>query len=402
MKFSHSQQPRSSKTPAGLSKLFTYSSLILLGAGTALGGNYLANRPLQAQTPAARDTQVAQLPAPAPAAANFVIDVVEKVGPAVVRIDSARTVRTQTPDVFRDPAFRRFFGSQIPDPPSEQIQRGTGSGFIVNQDGVILTNAHVIDGADRVTVTLKDGRSFDGAVLGTDSLTDVAAIKIQADNLPTAPIGNSESLRPGEWAIAIGNPLGLDSTVTTGIISATGRTSSQIGAPDKRVAFIQTDAAINPGNSGGPLLNAQGEVIGINTAIIQNAQGLGFAIPINRAQAIAEELIANGKVEHPYLGIQMAALTPQVREQLKAERGIDLPDGGGVLIVGVLPNSPAARAGLQAGDAIASIAARNIEDPSDVQQAVDGVEVGDTLSVEILRDGKRVGLEVQVAALPTP
>src|SRR5919202_1353056 len=164
------------------------------------------------------------------------------------------------------------------------IERGTGSGFVIGGDGVILTNAHVVEGADTVNVTLKDGRSFQGQVLGADKVTDVAVVKIEANNVPVVAIGNSDKLLSGEWAIAIGNPLGLDNSVTAGIISATGRSSSDVGVPDKRIGFIQTDAAINPGNSGGPLLNASGEVIGMNTAIIQGAQGLGFAIPINTAK----------------------------------------------------------------------------------------------------------------------
>lgn len=205
---------------------------------------------------------------------NFVATAVERTGPAVVRIDSSRT--------FQNP--NSFSGSRV--------ARGTGSGFIFRRDGLILTNAHVVDGADRVTVTLKDGRRYPGRVLGEDRRMDVAVVEIQASNLPTVNMGNSDRLKPGEWAIAIGNPLGLDNTVTVGIISGTGRSSRDIGARGRNVNFIQTDAAINPGNSGGPLLNQRGQVIGINTAIIQGAQGLGFAIPINQAQQIANQLIS--------------------------------------------------------------------------------------------------------------
>ncbi|MEM6592520.1 MAG: trypsin-like peptidase domain-containing protein, partial [Cyanobacteria bacterium P01_C01_bin.73] len=227
---------------------------------------------------------------------NFIAEAVEQVGPAVVRIDAARTVTRRVPSVFNDPFFREFFGGfNLPEQPSTRVEQGTGSGFIVESNGTILTNAHVVAGADRVIVTLRDGREFPGEVIGEDSLTDVAVIRVQASGLPTVSIGNSDRIRPGEWAIAIGNPLGLDNTVTAGIISATGRSSTQVRIPDKRVSFIQTDAAINPGNSGGPLLNQRGEVIGMNTAIIGGAQGLGFAIPINTAQAIANELIANGR-----------------------------------------------------------------------------------------------------------
>lgn len=367
----------------------------------ALGGNYLVNAPLEAQTvePDA-EVQPARPALNTVTPTNFVSEVVEQVGPAVVRINASRTVSTRRPEVFNDPFFRRFFGSQIPDMPDTQMQRGTGSGFIVSEDGQILTNAHVVDGADRVTVTLKDGRTLEGEVMGTDPVTDVAVIKVEAVSLPTVSIGNSEQLRPGEWAIAIGNPLGLDNTVTTGIISGTGRTSSQVGVPDKRVDFIQTDAAINPGNSGGPLLNAQGEVIGINTAIIRNAQGLGFAIPIDRAQEIADQLIANGRVDHPYLGVQMAMLTPEVKEQLSSQ-GLTIAADEGVLIVDVVPNSPAARAGLEAGDVIRTIDGSTVTSPTDVQQAVAEVAVGENLPLELQRERRVVNRSVRVGVLPS-
>jgi S1-C subfamily serine protease len=281
--------------------------------------------------------------------------------------------------------------------------RGTGSGFIIKSDGLVLTNAHVVNGADTVTVTLKDGRDFTGQVLGQDELTDVAVVKIKASNIPTVSIGNSEQLRPGEWAIAIGNPLGLDNTVTAGIISATGRSSSDVGVPDKRVGFIQTDAAINPGNSGGPLLNQQGQVIGINTAIIGGAQGLGFAIPINRAQQIANQLVADGRVAHPYLGIQMATLTPNVKETLNKETnsGVRVQASEGVLIVGVAGNSPASRAGLQTGDVIQQINGRAVRTADDVQQAVEDSKIGGSLPVEVNRSGRSLTLSVRPDEFPT-
>ena len=269
-------------------------SLVLLGSGMTLAGGYMAGHSRQVSE-SASNLAVSRVnaapPLPAATDPNFVTRVVQKVGPAVVRINSSRTVRSRIPDEFNDPFFRRFFGSQLPQS-RERVERGTGSGFIISADGRILTNAHVVDGADTVTVTLKDGRTFGGKVLGEDPVTDVAVIKIQASQLPTVALGNSDQLKPGEWAIAIGNPLGLDNTVTVGIISATDRTSRALGSRNREVGFIQTDAAINPGNSGGPLLNQRGQVIGVNTAIIQGAQGLGFAIPINLAQQIANQLIA--------------------------------------------------------------------------------------------------------------
>ena len=331
---------------------------------------------------------------------NFVVAAVQKVGPAVVRINAARTVSSQTPNEFDDPMMRQFFGSA---PPSKRVERGTGSGCLVNANGQILTNSHVVNGADTVSVTLKDGRVFKGEVLGEDSVTDVAVIKIAANDLPVIPIGNSDGLRPGEWVIAIGNPLGLDNTVTAGIVSATDRSSSDIGVSDKRVGFIQTDAAINPGNSGGPLLNARGEVIGMNTAIISGAQGLGFAIPINTVQGISQQIITKGKVEHAYLGVQMLTLTPEVKQQLDTQsRGrIRVEAEKGILLVRVVPNSPANNAGLQAGDVIQSINDQPVTKTEQVQQLVERSNVGSQLKIKVQRGQKTEQVSVKLESLPT-
>ncbi|YAF98840.1 MAG: HhoA/HhoB/HtrA family serine endopeptidase [Nodularia sp. CChRGM 3473] len=380
-------------------------SLVLLGSGMTLAGGYLAGNPQQVSERASNlavSRVNAASPLPNATGSNFVTQVVQKVGPAVVRIESSRTVASRIPsELYNDPFFRRFFGS-LPEQ-QNRVQRGTGSGFILSQDGSILTNAHVVAGADTVRVILNDGRSFQGKVMGSDELTDVAVVKIQANNLPTVTVGNSDQLQPGEWAIAIGNPLGLDNTVTTGIISATGRSSNLIGAPDKRVEFIQTDAAINPGNSGGPLLNERGEVIGMNTAIIQRAQGLGFAIPINTAQRISNQLIATGKVQHTYLGIQMVGLTPQIKESLNSDpnSGVTVNEDKGVLIVRVMPNSPAARAGLRAGDVIQKLNGQSVADASSVQKAVENTQVGGDLRLELRRNGQNVNLAVRTGAFPT-
>lgn len=380
----------------------TYLSLVLLGAGTTLLGYLVSRHQLLPEISVVPTTLAAQASLPPTTDTNFVTAVVEKVGPAVVRIDSTKTVTSQAPDVFNDPFFRQFFGSQVPTQPDKQTESGTGSGFIIGADGRILTNAHVVDGADTVTVTLKDGRTFKGKVLGEDSVTDVAVVKIQADHLPTVALGNSEQLKPGEWAIAIGNPLGLDNTVTTGIISATGRSSSLVGVPDKRVSFIQTDAAINPGNSGGPLLNQRGEVIGMNTAIIQGAQGLGFAIPINTVQRISSQLIAKGKVEHPYLGIQMVALTPELKKNINSDpnSGLSVDDERGVLVVKVMPDSPAAKSGLRAGDVISKLNGQLVTDADTVQQAVESSSVGKDLQLEVHRNGQNKTLAVRAGAFP--
>jgi Do/DeqQ family serine protease len=385
-----------------------YLSLILLGAAIPISGNYVLSRnPLLAQ--AANSQEAVALPSattvgglPPTTDTNFVTAVVDKVGPAVVRINSSRTVTTQVPEVFRDPFFRDFFGSQLPRQPQRQVERGTGSGFIISADGRILTNAHVVDGADTVSVILKDGRKYQGKVLGKDPVTDVAVVKIEANNLPAVALGNSERLKPGEWAIAIGNPLGLDNTVTTGIISATGRSSSAItGDPDKRVSFIQTDAAINPGNSGGPLLNARGEVIGMNTAILQGTQGLGFAIPINTAQRISQQLIAKGKVEHAYLGIQMAELTPELKQNINSDpnSGLTVDEDNGVLVIKVMPNSPAAKAGLRAGDVIHQINGQAVKSADAVQQAVENSSVGQQMRIGLHRNGQNISLAVRPEAL---
>lgn len=395
---------------AAFSGLGKSVALVLIGAGAAVAGTQTIQENMNSTEPVA----VAQAEAATPEVAiappannpNFIADIVNEVGPAVVRIDASRTVATsQVPEEFRNnPFFRDFFGGQMPSQPSERVQRGMGSGFITSADGQVITNAHVVAGADTVQVTLKDGRSFSGEVMGADPVTDVAVIKIQADeDLPVANLSDSERIQPGEWAIAIGNPLGLDNTVTAGIISATGRSSGEVGVPDKRVDFIQTDAAINPGNSGGPLLNTSGEVIGMNTAIISGAQGLGFAIPINDVQRIADQLVANGKVEHPYLGIQMANLSPQLKERLNSDPNSPLTVDAeeGVLIVRVVRNSPAAAAGLRAGDIIESVGGKAVDNSEAVQAAVESSRVGRGLEMKVLRNGQQQTINVRPGAVPT-
>jgi S1-C subfamily serine protease len=319
---------------------------------------------------------------------NFITSVVEQVGPAVVRINTSRTTQDNT-DLFS------FFYGQVPNSGS-QVQQGTGSGFIISAKGQIITNAHVVQGADKVTVTLKDGRTFQGKVLGLDTVTDVAVVKIDGDSLPTATLGNSEQLKPGEAAIAIGNPLGLDNTVTAGIISATGRSSSQVGDSSKRVNYIQTDAAINPGNSGGPLLNASGQVIGMNTAILKNAQGLGFAIPINQVQRIANELATKGKVDHPFLGVEMTNVTEKMRQRLKQSMKMDVDKGA--LIMRVQRNSPAEQGGVKSGDVIVAINGKTVETSADVQNEVEKVQVGVETTLSVRRNGQSMELKVRPIA----
>lgn len=338
---------------------------------------------------------------PLPGTQNFITEVVDLVGPAVVRIDTSREVASRTAPDFEDPFFRRFFGDLPPIRPREQ--QGSGSGFILSADGKIITNAHVIDGADRVLVTLRDGREFEGQVLGADELTDVAVVQIEATDLPFVSFGDSDLLRPGEWVIAIGNPLGLDNSVTAGIVSATGRSSGEVRVGrDRRVEFIQTDAAINPGNSGGPLLNARGEVVGVNTAIIQGAQGLGFSIPINRVREISDQLIANGRVERAYLGIQMVTLTPNVARDINQDpsTGFQVDGEFGVAVVQIQPDSPAAVAGLRPGDVIVAVNDQPVTDSVQVQRLVESSPIGDDLQLELLRDGQTMRIPVRLAALP--
>lgn len=390
-----------------------YTALLVLGGGTGwLGHAYLnkGDRPEPTETiPTLSEINsyseqepqtLSAVPVPT-TNPNFIADAVERVGPAVVRIDASRTVARRTPDALQNPLFRRFFGDDLPEP--EQIERGTGSGFIISPDGQLITNAHVVSGADTVQVTIKDGRTFEGQVIGTDSVTDVAVIKIEATDLPIVTLGRSEDLMPGQWAIAIGNPLGLDNTVTAGIISAIGRSSSQVGVPNKRVQFIQTDAAINPGNSGGPLLNDQGEVVGINTAIRADAQGLGFAIPIETAQRIAEQLFSDGQVQHPYLGIQMVDLTPDMQDKINqdSDLNIDIEGDRGVLIIKVMERTPASDAGLRAGDIVVKVNGASVLTALEVQQQVEQSRIGETLDVEINRNGEAIVIPVRPTVLPT-
>jgi Do/DeqQ family serine protease len=388
--------------PNTLKQAAIYATLPLIGAGvTVFGGRLFQQSPAIAQN--SNPVTIAQARPGMLNDTNFIADAAERVGPAVVRINASRTVKTSArPEMFDDPMFRRFFG-EMPEQPQERVQRGTGSGFIYSSDGLIMTNAHVVAGSTTVEVVLRDGRKISGKVLGADSLTDLAVIRVEERNLPTVNLGDSGTLRPGEWAIAIGNPLGLDNTVTAGIISATGRSSSQVGVPDKRVGFIQTDAAINPGNSGGPLLNQKGEVIGINTAIIGGgAQGLGFAIPINTAKRIAGQLMSNGKVNHPYLGIRMTTMTPELKKKINEDPNANLQvkEDRGVLVFRIEKSSPAAQGGLKAGDVIKKVGGTSVETAEQVQQAVEASSIGNDLAIEINRNGQTLSVNIKPGAFP--
>jgi S1-C subfamily serine protease len=305
------------------------------------------------------------------------------VGSAVVRIDTERTITRRIDPFFGDEAMSGL--SQ------QQLLRGQGSGFIIDRDGIILTNAHVVDRADKVTVILKDGRSLQGKVQGVDPVTDLAVVKISgAKNLPIVSLGDSDVVKVGDWAIAVGNPFGLDNTVTLGIVSTLKRSSATVGMTDKRLDFIQTDAAINPGNSGGPLLDAQGRVIGINTAIRADAMGIGFAIPINKAKTISTQLARGEKVAHPYLGVQMVTLTPEIAAENNSDPNalFQIPTLNGVLVVRVLPNTAASTAGMRRGDVILEVNGDAIRDAGQLQDVMENSRVSQRLQVRISRDGK--------------
>ena len=333
---------------------------------------------------------------------SFVAAAVTRTGPAVVRIDTETVVTRQVDPFFDDPFFRDFFGQQLR-PPREQRINGQGSGFIIDGDGIILTNAHVVNGADKVTVTLKDGRTFNGEVRGTDEITDLAVVRIkpQGNTLPVAPLGDSNSLKVGDWAIAVGNPVGLDNTVTLGIISTIGRSAAKAGIPDKRLDFIQTDAAINPGNSGGPLLNSQGEVIGINTAIRADAMGIGFAIPINKAKALTKILASGQKVPHPYIGVQMLNLTSEIARENNSNPNspIIVAEVDGILVVQVVPNSPAERARLRRGDVIIAVNGQPVKDGTALQKIVEKAGIDANLRVKLYRGDRLLELTVKTAQL---
>jgi S1-C subfamily serine protease len=381
-------------------QLGIYLSILTIGTGAGIAASQYWNSKQSSDSsnpvvPVSLKSSPVPIAVTYPEKVSFVAKAVEKVGSAVVRIDADR-LNTSLPDSWR------YFFDKENTAPKENYEHGTGSGFIISSDGRILTNAHVIEGADSVKVTLNDGRTYTGKVMGRDTVTDVAVVKIEAENLPVVTFGKSENLVPGEWAIAIGNPFGLDNTVTVGIISAIKRSSSEVGVPNKRVSFIQTDAAINPGNSGGPLLNADGEVIGINTAIRANAQGLGFAIPIETAQRIAQQLVSKGKADHPYLGIQMTTLNAQVREELAKDsnKKLKITADKGVLIADIIPNSPAELAGLQTGDVILKVGGQPVATAAQVQDKVQASNINEDLSIEVDRQGQIKAIAVKPTNFP--
>lgn len=325
---------------------------------------------------------------------NSIADIAETVGPAVVNIDTVRMVKTQFPS-FEDPIFKRFFGREFEEFRRTIPQKGTGSGFIINQEGYVLTNEHVVRKADKIKVTLSDGREFDGEVIGSDVTSDMAIVKIKADHLPLVALGDSDKLRVGEIVIAIGNPYGLQQTVTMGVVSAKGR-SIPTGIEGRVYKdFIQTDAAINPGNSGGPLLNTKGEVVGINTAIIPFAQGIGFAIPINIAKKNIDDLINFGKVIRSWLGVYIQEVTPEIAKQFNQA------EAKGVLVGDVVKNSPAEEVGIKTGDIIKKVNNEEVNSPEELQDKIGNIEIGKEANIGIVRNGEIISFIVKISEMPT-
>jgi len=335
---------------------------------------------------------------------SFVADAARAAAPAVVRIDTERSVARQPFDpALLDPMLRDLFG----DPAGSLRERGQGSGVIFDAGkGLVLTNAHVVDQVDRVEVTLADGQQRDGAVVGADPVTDLAVVQIAGSRtLQAARLGDSEALEVGDWAIALGSPYGLERTVTLGIISSLHRDINTLGFADKRLDLIQTDAAINPGNSGGPLINAAGEVVGINTLVRSGpGAGLGFAIPINLAHSVADQLSRGGAVVHPYLGLQLVPLTARrARDNNRdPEALLQLPERDGALVQRVIEGSPAETAGIRRGDLVVAVAEQPVREPRDLLQQVERATLGQPLPVTVIRGPRELNLKISPEALPLP
>lgn len=379
-------------------------TIILLLVAFLLGGAFIANQqgtslwaaltdsqPQTAATPLGTTTAAALA---IPAEASSIADMVEKASPAVVNIKSTVKVNSVYDNpFFSDPFFRDFFGKQsfntIP-----QYETGIGTGFLITADGYILTNQHVIEDAAKVTVQL-NGKSEEipAQVISSDRELDLAVLKINGSNYPVLPLGNSDHMRVGEWVVAIGQPYGLDHTVTTGVISAKGR---PISIEDRQYKnLIQTDAAINPGNSGGPLLNLNGQVIAINTAVNAQAQGIGFAIPINTVQEVLQDLISGNKIVRPYLGIRMTDLNDQLRSELGVASSIK-----GAVVIEAISGAPAASAGLASKDIITSLNGTKVESASGLQDLIAAHKVGENVSLRIIRSGQQMTLNATLQAKP--
>ncbi len=355
---------------------------------------------LSAIPSAAQDNDIAMLERSGKAFSS----VVKKAGPAVVYVSVEKTLKgssgRQMEELFDNPFLRRFFGDQFEQQQPQRQRRqpkqeGAGSGFIIAPDGLILTNNHVVEDADKITVKLADKREFTAKVVGTDPQSDVALIRIDATNLPTLPLGDSNQLEVGEWVIAIGSPFELSQSVTVGVVSAMGR--NRIGINDYE-NFIQTDAAINPGNSGGPLLNIKGQAVGINTAIFSRSggsMGIGFAIPINMAKSVEEQLRSHGKVVRGWLGL----IIQDIDENLAQSFGLSKAEG--ILVSEVTAGSPAEKAGLKQGDIVLSLNGVTMTDVSDLRNRVAMIPPGTPVALSIIRDGVQQQVSVVIAEQPS-
>ena len=320
-------------------------------------------------------------------------DAVARAAPAVVNVHTAKIITRQIHPLLNDPIFKRFFGERFNNSRKE-VETSLGSGVLISEQGYILTNNHVIAGAIEIQVLLADGRTAHASIVGTDVDTDLAVLRIEDDSLPTVIIGDSNGLRVGDISLAIGNPFGVGQTVTMGIISATGRDHLGITTYED---FIQTDAAINPGNSGGALINARGELIGINSAIYSRSggsQGIGFAIPINLAKGVMKQIIEQGHVVRGWLGIEAQDLTPQLAESFK------LPTTEGVLIAGVLRDGPANNAGLLPGDIVTSINNTRVTDANEAMKLISMQTPGTQITMSVIRDGKLHTIKPQISRRP--
>ena len=370
-------------------KTFAIVLIAALAAGVGLGGwgagALEKSRPRLLLSPA---VQAPIIPAALPVPSGSFAKVAEAVKPAVININTVTrgAVRTPFEEFFGEEFFRRFFGEA-----PEVLQRSLGTGVIVDPSGIALTNAHVVERASGIEVITADGKKHKAKIIGADKRTDLAVIRLQGGGpYPAAVLGNSEKVKVGDWVLAIGSPFGLEQTVTAGIISAKGRIIGQGPFDD----FLQTDAAINPGNSGGPLVNMNGEVVGINTAIVAGGQGIGFAIPINMAKGIYTELVAKGKVSRGWLGVSVQPLTPELAKSfaVKGDKG--------VLIADVVQDSPANKAGLQPGDVILEFAGKKIEAPPDLQRSVGLLSPGKTAKARIWREKAERQVDITIGETP--
>lgn len=358
-----------------------------------LGGVFLyfprdGFNPALAATSAAQNVKTAV----SPVGTDIIANTVAKTSPAVVKIETLQKSNTQRIDpFFNDPFFREFFGTPGPYKIEPDVRQGMGSGFIISDDGYVLTNEHVISGATEIKVYINDQeKPLTAKIIGSDAELDLAVLKISANKeLPYLELGNDDNIKVGEWVIAIGNPYGLDHTVTTGVISAKGR---PVQVEDRQYKnLLQTDASINPGNSGGPLLNLSGRVIGINTAVNAGAQGIGFAIPVNTVKSVLDTLIENGKVSRPYMGVYIQTLNADLAKQL------GLQSSEGAVLSGVMPGSPAEKAGLAQGDAILSINGQKITAAGDITSIIEKSKIGDKIVLVIERSGTKKNVTITLA-----